>query len=334
MKKTLAIYGTRPEYLKLKPLLSRDDSIKSLFIKQHTDIIDFGTSTHQIEINNSCPNRLNSIFHNIFLKADSVIEDYENIIIQGDTATVAASALTAYHLKKRLLYIEAGLRSFDMENPYPEEGYRQMVSRISDVNFCPTELSASNLRKEKVSGEIIVTGNTILDDLCPYKKNLRYSSKVLVTLHRTENLPIISAWLKLIDRAASWHEDIEFIYPAHPNPEILKASKSLKHVKVIKPLSHDSLLKLLSECRLVISDSGGVQEEASFFNKKVIVCRKTTERPEGIASGHLHLCSSPSFFLDIFKKIVNNYSINAPCPYGDGQSSRRIISFLKNDKSR
>jgi|TARA_R110001583_G_scaffold8965_11_gene42345 UDP-N-acetylglucosamine 2-epimerase (non-hydrolysing) len=330
MNPTLAIYGTRPEYLKIGPILRANDSIKSLFIKQHTDIIDFGVANHMVDISDVCSNRLNSIFSQIFLKAEKVIDLYKNIIIQGDTATVAACALVAYHLKKEIIYIESGLRSFDMQNPYPEEGYRQIVSRLANVNFCPTLLSAANLRQEKIIGKIITVGNTGLDNLLPYKNKTSYSNKILITLHRTENISLLSDWFSEIDKAAAQHPQIEFIYPVHPNPQVAQKARSLKHVKTVPPLEHRALLDLLKDCRLVITDSGGIQEEASFLNKKIIVCRKVTERPEGIDSGHLHLCPAPSFFLDIFSDTFYNYQINAKCPYGDGRSAPKIINMLKN----
>ena len=168
--KILAIYGTRPEYLKIKPLIIKSKGlIKTCFIKQHTNIIDFGKSDFSIEIENTCTNRLNSIFSEIFLKAEAYISQFDAILIQGDTATVAASALAAYHLKKKIIYLESGLRTYDLENPYPEEGYRQMVARIADINLCPTNLSAKNLKKEKVKGKIFVVGNTSLDNIIKYK---------------------------------------------------------------------------------------------------------------------------------------------------------------------
>ena len=153
--KILAIYGTRPEYLKIKPIIEKSKgTIKTCFIKQHTNIIDFGKSDFSIEIENTCKNRLNSIFSQIFLKTETYFSEFDCILIQGDTATVAASALVAYHLKKKIIYLESGLRTYDLKNPYPEEGYRQMVSRIADINLCPTKLSAKNLKKEKTKGSI------------------------------------------------------------------------------------------------------------------------------------------------------------------------------------
>lgn len=328
--KILAIYGTRPEYLKIKPILAENKEIKSLFIKQHTDIINFEKYDYCLEIQNSCCNRLNSIFEQIFLKAETIISQFDSIIIQGDTATVAATALLAYHLKKKIIHIEAGLRTYDLENPFPEEGYRQIVSRISDVNFCPTDISRKNLKKELTKGESYVVGNTSLDNIKNIKSS--YKNQILITLHRNENLNIVDEWLIQIDKIASKNKNIEFLFPAHPNPKIIEAAKKIKHIKVCKPLQHNELIDYLKDCLFVITDSGGIQEEACFLNKKIIVCRKTTERPEGIQSGHIILCKKPKALKNIFKKIFCKYKINSQCPYGDGFSSKKIIKILCDKK--
>jgi UDP-N-acetylglucosamine 2-epimerase (non-hydrolysing) len=328
MKKTLVVYGTRPEYLKVKTLIGLSDSIDSLFVKQHTDIIDFGVFDHSIQVEDSCRNRLNSIFQQVFLKAEGIISKYDNVVVQGDTATVAAISLVAYHLKKKIFYIEAGLRSFDWENPFPEEGYRQMVSRIATVNLCPTELSAQNLRNEGVLGAVHIVGNTILDTLSEYKCNTGYSNKVLITLHRNENLKILPQWFAALNKIASSHPSLEFLYPVHPNPIIVKEAQKLDKITLLEPLEHDAFLKILKDCCFVISDSGGIQEEGSFLNKRVIVCRKTTERPEAIESGHLILCGAPSDLEKTVEMVVDNFTINARCPYGDGKSSKKISKII------
>ena len=332
MKRTLVVYGTRPEYLKVKTLINLSESIHSLFVKQHTDIIDFGAFDHSIQIECPCQNRLNSIFEQVFLKAEKIINDYDNIVIQGDTATVAAIGLVAYHLKKKIFYIEAGLRSFDWENPFPEEGYRQMVSRIATVNLCPTELSADNLKQEKVLGAVHVVGNTILDSLTSYRNQTTYGNRVLITLHRTENLQLLPDWINAINVVAASHPSLEFIYPVHPNPIIAQEAAKLKNVTLLDPLEHDDFLKILKDCRFVISDSGGIQEEGSFLNKKIIVCRKTTERPEGIETGHLILCPIPANLEKTVERVANNFTINASCPYGDGKSSKRIRKIISKDE--
>lgn len=331
--KILAIYGTRPEYLKIKPVVTKSKGlIKTCFIRQHTDIIDFGNSDFSVEVNNTCKNRLNSIFSEILLKTEDYISQFDAILIQGDTATVAASALVGYHLKKKIIYLEAGLRTFDLENPYPEEGYRQMISRISNINLCPTKLSAKNLKNEKINGSIYVVGNTCLDNLIHIKKQTSYRNNVLITLHRNENIPILKDWLIAIEEFAKNNKDLKFIFPAHPNPHILEQTKLLKNIDVISPLQHQELLNILKDCRFIITDSGGIQEEACFLNKKIIVCRKTTERPEGIESGHITLCQEPSRFIEIAELIKSSYMIKSKCPYGNGKSSIKILKYILNER--
>lgn len=327
--KILAVFGTRPEYLKIKSVVEASkNKIKTLFVGQHTNIINFGTSDYYIDIENSCSNRLNSIFEQIFKKIESIISEFDAILIQGDTATVAATAMVAYHLRKKIIYLESGLRTYDLDNPFPEEGYRQMVSRIADINLCPTKLSAKNLKKEKVKGSIYITGNTSLDNLIQYKKNTSYQNKILITLHRNENLPIIKFWLSEIDKLAEKYKDIEFVYPVHPNPSIKNEAENCKYIKKIEPLQHSELLDILKDCKFVITDSGGIQEEACFLNKKIIVCRKTTERPEGIHSGHIYICEKPESLKHHFLKINNDFLISKKCPYGNGKSAKKIINLL------
>ncbi len=333
MRKIIAIYGTRPEFLKIKPLIkASNNEIKTCFIKQHTDIIDFGAFDFSIEINNNCENRLNSIFEQIFLKAETIISQFDAVLIQGDTATVAASAFVAYHLKKKVIYLESGLRSHDLDNPYPEEGYRQVVARLADINLCPTRLSARNLKNEKVKGEIHVVGNTALDNIVKYKNQTSYGNNVLITLHRNENLFFIKDWLKAIDSFAAENKDLNFIMPVHPNPLIKEAIQlcNNNNINLLNPISHEALINILKDSKFVITDSGGIQEEASFLDKKIIVCRKTTERPEGIKSGHTILCIKPDELKAICFNINKNYQINSKCPYGKGNSSNIIIKLLNN----
>jgi len=330
--KILAIFGTRPEYLKIKPVINASNNkIKTLFVKQHTDIIDFGNNDYCIDIENVCKNRLNNIFEQIFKKTESIISEFDAVLIQGDTATVAATAMVAYHLKKKIIYLESGLRTYDLENPFPEEGYRQMVCRIADINLCPTKQSAKNLKKEKVKGSIHVVGNTSLDNLINYKNKTNYNNKILITLHRNENLPIIGKWLSEIDKIAQQYNDIEFIYPIHPNPIIKSEADKCKNIKKINPLEHSELLTILKDCKLIITDSGGIQEEACFLNKKIIVCRKTTERPEGIYSGHIYLCKNPEELVSQFLNLNKDFIISNKCPYGNGKSAKKILTILSNE---
>jgi len=207
-----------------------------------------------------------------------------------------------------------------------------MIARLADVNFCPTELSKKNLINEKVKGECHVVGNTVLDNLLSYKDKCKYTNKVLVTLHRRENHHQIDKWFKELNQLAKNNTELDFILPIHPNPNVQKHKHLLTNINVVEPLSHPELLDVLVKCKLVISDSGGLQEEGSFFNKKVIVCRETTERPEAIKTGHLYLCTFPKDLPIKFDQLINDYYINSKCPYGDGKSSLKIKGFLDGKK--
>jgi UDP-N-acetylglucosamine 2-epimerase (non-hydrolysing) len=200
--------------------------------------------------------------------------------------------------------------------------------------LCPTELSLTNLNNEKVKGKSFVVGNTVLDNLYETKKNSTYGNKVLITLHRRENHEIMETWFKTLNNLSEKFSNLEFIFPIHPNPNVKKFETLLSdNIKVIEPLEHKELVNLLLNTKFVITDSGGIQEESSFLNKKVIVCRKTTERPEGIETGHIHLCESPDRLIEMVYKIDSNYYIDNVCPYGDGQSSIKILNILINDYS-
>jgi len=323
----LFCFGTRPEWLKIKPIISLMNryQYQLLFTGQHRDLLNDISVDYTIEIFDSI-NRLDKILAECLLQFP--IGPFNAVLVQGDTASAFACALAAFHRGLKIYYLESGLRSYDLNHPYPEEGYRQMISRISNVNFCPTNLSKQNLDNELVFGENIVTGNTVLDNLISYKDKCSYDNKVLVTLHRRENHHWMDKWFIELESLANKYANLEFILPIHPNPNVQIHSNILNKVKVINPLPHNDLLDILISCKLVISDSGGLQEEGSFFNKKVIVCRKTTERPEAIETGHLHLCKSPQQLKEIFDSLIKNYYINQNCPYGDGQSSQKIIKYL------
>jgi UDP-N-acetylglucosamine 2-epimerase (non-hydrolysing) len=328
----LVVYGTRPEYIKIKPLINEFDSqkikYKILFTGQHKDIatINSDFSIEMVEMSN---NRLDSIIKNCLSLKDEYFDGIDYIIIQGDTSTALGLAIAAFHRKIKIIHLEAGLRTFDFDNPYPEEMNRQLISRISDINFCPTQNNYENLKNENVNGKSFVVGNTVLDNLVEYKKHCEYTNKVLITLHRRENHSIISDWFFEINKLASINKHLEFILPLHPNPEVQKHKHLLKDVKIIEPLSHDELLKILVKTKIVITDSGGIQEECSFFNKKALVCRKTTERPESVGFTSF-LIDSPDNLFQEFNKHVNSFDIEYESPYGDGYSSKKIVEILKN----
>ena len=185
-------------------------------------------------------------------------------MVQGDTATSLAVALSAFNQKKKIIYIESGLRSYDFEHPYPEEGYRQLIARIADYNFCPTSISKINLLNENILGKSFVVGNTALDNLLDIKKNAKYKNIVPVTLHRRENLKYIDEWFKNLNIIAQQNQDLEFILPLHANPLIKKYKNLLNKLKILNNLNHSDFLKLLKDAKFIITDSGGIQEEGSF----------------------------------------------------------------------
>lgn len=321
----LLCFGTRPEWLKIKPLIKVLDNYQLLFTGQHPDLLKDLKVDYKITVGDN-PNRLDQLISDCLLQFPE--GDFDSVLIQGDTASAFACAIAAFNKKKKIYYLEAGLRSYNLEHPYPEEGYRQMIARLADVNLCPTELSRQNLLNEKVKGTCHVVGNTVLDNLLPYKDRCEYTDKVLVTLHRRENHLQMNEWFTEVNKLAENNPNLEFILPIHPNPNVQKYKHLLTNVSVVEPLSHSELLEILIKCKLIISDSGGLQEEGSFFNKKVIVCRKTTERPEAIETGHLYLCLSPKELKSKFGKLINNYYIDSTCPYGDGYSSLKIKNII------
>ena len=323
----LLCFGTRPEWLKIKPLVNILDKneYQLLFTGQHPDLLKDIDVDYKINMSQS-NNRLDQIISDCMIQFPD--GNFNSVLVQGDTGSAFGCALAAYNRKLKIYYLEAGLRSYDLEHPYPEEAYRQMIARISDVNLCPTTLSKQNLLNEKVNGECYVVGNTVLDNLIEYKSNCEYTNKVLVTMHRRENHYWMDKWFIEINNIAKANPELQFILPLHPNPNVQKHKHLLTNVTLVDPLSHAELLDILVKCRLVISDSGGLQEEGSFFNKKVIVCRKTTERPEGLDTGHLYLCDTPDNLSDTFGKLNKNYYIDIDCPYGNGRSSNNIKKLL------
>ncbi len=320
----LICFGTRPEWLKVKPLIDIMDrkDYKLLFTGQHEDLLSDIRVDFKVHIEESFRHtRLDSIM--IGCMEYFPHYSFSGVLVQGDTASAFACALAAYHRGIKVYYLEAGLRSYDLENPYPEEGYRQMIARLADINFAPTQLSADNLIAERVKGIVHIVGNTVLDNLMKYDKG-SYGDTILVTMHRRENHHWLDEWFKEINQLAIDYPHYKFILPIHPNPNVQKWKHLLPNINVVEPLTHNETINILKDSKLVITDSGGLQEEGSFFNKKVIVCRKTTERPEGIETGHLHMCETPNDLKVLFGIIEKNPYISTNCPYGDGYSAQKI----------
>tara|TARA_Y100000389_G_scaffold203606_2_gene252650 strand:+ start:796 stop:1785 length:990 start_codon:yes stop_codon:yes gene_type:complete len=326
-KPILLCFGTRPEWLKIKPLIKLMDrsQYQLLFTGQHPDLLRDINVDYQINIPPHS-NRLDAVISACLLQFPD--SEFDGVLVQGDTASAFACGLAAFNRQLKIYYLEAGLRSYNMQHPYPEEAYRQMVARIADVNLCPTTLSAKNLENELVHGKIHVVGNSVLDNLLPYKDKCEYTNKVLVTLHRRENHYWMDKWFIELNNIAKKYPNLEFILPLHPNPNVQKHKHLLTNINIVEPLPHSELLEILVKCKFVISDSGGLQEEGSFFNKRVIVCRKVTERPEAIPTGHLHICNSPTDLEKLVDFINEKYYIDVACPYGDGKTSEKLIKLL------
>ena len=328
----LLTYGTRPEYIKIKPLIDKlnlnNVNYKILFTGQHKDIVN-QDSDYVLNFKEYSENRLNNILMNCLSIPDEWFNDIEYVLVQGDTTSVLGISLSAFHRKIKVIHLESGLRTYDLENPYPEELNRQIVSRISDINFCPTEQNYSNLLNEQVIGKSFVVGNTVLDNLLQYKERCEYTNKILITLHRRENHDLIHEWFYVINELSKEYPQYEFILPIHPNPNVSKHKHLLTNVKVINPLSHEELIEVLIKCSLVITDSGGLQEECSFFNKKCLVCRNTTERQESLDKSSF-LINSPENLKSEFDNHLKNKKINYICPYGEGNSSDKIVKIIIN----
>ena len=331
INKLLICYGTRPEWIKVKPIIDKlkesNIEYKTLFTGQHKDLVTDKADYMLPMIEDIGNNRLDSIVSGILKSVDGIIDNYDYILVQGDTTSVFSIALAAFHRGKKIIHLEAGLRTYDNNNPYPEEFNRSAVSRMADIHLCPTNHSADNLMDEGVEGAIYVVGNTVLDNLVDIETS--YNNNIIVTMHRRENHFQIKEYFKVINKLAGDNKHLNFILPIHPNPNVYSHKNILTNVDVINPVSYNEMLKLLSECSMIISDSGGIQEEASFFNKKVIVCRKVTERPESVGI-HSFLCDSPNKLESMFYDIVNDgYEINEKCPYGDGKSAEKILEVFK-----
>lgn len=327
----LIIYGTRPEFIKVKPLIDEltieKIPFKTLFTGQHKDLVTFKADFNLNMVNNT-NNRLDNIINNCTLIPDEWFENIEYVLVQGDTTSVLGLTLTAFNRQIKVIHLEAGLRTYDNKNPYPEEMNRQLVSRIADINLCPTDLNLTNLENENVMGKSFVVGNTGLDNLLNYKSKCEYGDKILVTLHRRENHDKIDKWFEAINQLAKQNSKYEFILPAHPNPNVQKHLSILKNITVINPLNHNDLIELLIKTSLVITDSGGLQEECSFFNKKCLVCRETTERPESLGMTSF-LVKEPNELIDLFNHHIDKKNINYDSPFGDGFASKKIVKILK-----
>ena len=325
----LLSYGTRPEWIKIKPIIDKLElPYMVLFTGQHEDLAQ-GEYDYKLEFP-KCENRLDAAFAAV-ANTEFLFHDIKYVLVQGDTASAFAVALAAFHRGIKVIHLEAGLRSFNLQHPYPEEFYRKTISSLADVHLCPTAENYENIMREKTSTNKIhaqVVGNTVCDNLTHLKPE--YGDEVLVTLHRRENHFKMDEWFTALDAIAEQNPELTFTLPIHPNPNVIKHKDLLKHVNVVDPIPYEEFIERLSKCRFVISDSGGIQEESAFLRKKCIVCREYTERIEGIGV-FSKLCKYPyqlartaqSFIIDYIPKVSR-------CPYGDGNSADKVVKVLED----
>jgi len=342
----LIAFGTRPEIIKLFPVIreARKQRIafKTVFTGQHLDLYkdvkdlvpepDFVLDSHRV-----MPSKESSLGHSftrICQDADKLFSKnkFTFVVVQGDTTTAWAIAQMAFFHKTRIAHVEAGLRTFDLHNPYPEEANRTLITELADLHFAPTQIAYSYLKKRGKQGVYFV-GNTIVDAVKYFHDKLQLGSiktskKVLITLHRRENHSRMAKIFALIQDVASQNPDLIFVFPIHPNPNVRKHQGILQasNIKIIAPLPYPKMLRLLSQSVFIITDSGGIQEEATCLNKKVLIVREKTERQETIDIGLGRLVG-----LDIAKHIKWAREPNEKkiiSPYGKGDASRKIIQIL------
>jgi UDP-N-acetylglucosamine 2-epimerase (non-hydrolysing) len=324
MKNIAIVIGTRPEYIKCLPLLKSSNIYKLIYVEQHNDLISIEHEHLKLKIIHYSESRLNNIISSL-LHSSLLDTEWDAILVQGDTVVAFAAALMAFNKQIKVIHLEAGLRTYDNDNPYPEEGYRKMIDSIASIGLCPSSLAAENLKREGFGGKIIVVGNTSIDAIKEYKLIPQLSNKILITLHRRENWPIIDTFFEVIEELAMKYPDLEFIFPMHPNPIIKKHINIFKKVKVIEPLDHKLLCSIIAECNSIISDSGGIQEEASYLGKKIFCCRKVTERVE-LLNNYVILTATPE---DLFLRFSPQTEImNSSTVYGYGDACEKINSYL------
>jgi UDP-N-acetylglucosamine 2-epimerase (non-hydrolysing) len=326
MNNIAIIIGTRPEYIKCLPLLKSSNRYKLVYVQQHTDLVKLDLEHEIVPIQEYGENRLNNIISSI-LHSRILDKSWDAIMVQGDTVVAFAAALSAFNKNIEVIHLEAGLRTYDTKNPFPEEGYRKMIDCISSYGLCPSHQSVCNNIKEGFCGQLVNVGNTSIDAIAKYNLIPKITNKVLVTLHRRENWDIIEGFFEAIEFLANKYTELEFILPIHPNPLITKHASIFKKVKVIQPLDHKSLCIIMADCNTIISDSGGIQEEAAYLGKKIFCCRKTTERSE-LLDTYVILTPTPEILINTF--LPQTSQLPKSLVYGDGDSCIKINEFIEN----
>ena len=360
----MTIFGTRPEAIKMCPLvqeLDRRPDINSLccVTAQHREMLDsvldiFGRKP-DYDLNIMQPRQtLSAITSKCLTGMDDVLAQVKPdlILVHGDTSTTFSGALAAFYHQIPVGHVEAGLRTYDKWSPFPEEMNRKMVGCIADLHFCPTVANRDNLSKEDITKGVFLTGNTVIDALqTTVKQDYHFSTEILnrldytnrkvilVTCHRRENYgqPMVNI-MTALRRVADAFPDVELVYPVHLSPVVQEAAHSHldghERIHLIDPLSVDEMHNLMARCYLVMTDSGGLQEEAPALGKPVLVLRRETERPEAVAAGTVLLAGVEEE--DIFSmastllsdRTAYDRMAHAVNPYGDGQACRRIADAI------
>ena len=362
MKKVMLIFGTRPEAIKMCPLVKELKTRKNIETKvcvtgQHREMLQQVLKVfdvvpdYDLDIMKS-KQTLFDVTINILDRIRQVLEceKPDIVLVHGDTSTTFVTALACFYLHIPVGHVEAGLRTYNLDSPWPEEFNRQAVSIISKYNFCPTEMSKQNLIKEmKDESSLYITGNTAIDALKTTIKedysndNLDWakdSKLIMLTAHRRENLgePMRNMF-KAIKRIVNEHPDVKVIYPIHLNPTVREIANEIlgeeERIRIIEPLEVIDFHNFLARSYMILTDSGGIQEEAPSLGKPVLVMRDTTERPEGIKAGTLKLVGTDeNVIYENFKLLLENDEeyqkmSKAQNPYGDGFACKRIADILE-----
>lgn len=365
MKKIMLVFGTRPEAIKMCPLVNELKTRKNIETKvcvtgQHRQMLDQVLETFNIvpDYDLDIMKEKQTLFDvtvEILEKIKELLESEKPdiVLVHGDTTTTFATSLACFYLKISVGHIEAGLRTGDIFSPYPEEFNRQAVSIVSNYNFAPTNQSRDNLIQEGKNEEtIFVTGNTAIDALNTTiredysNENLEWakgSRLILITAHRRENLgEPMKQMFRAIKKVVKEYDDVKVIYPIHMNPLVRETANEIfegdDRIKIIEPLEVIDFHNFLNRSYMILTDSGGIQEEAPSLGKPVLVMRNTTERPEGVKAGTLKLVGTSeekiytSFKTLLDDKTVYNQMTQASNPYGDGNACRRIADILEYGK--
>lgn len=373
MKNILLVIGTRPEAIKIAPLIIKLKQQNQFFntkvclTAQHRQmldqVLDFFEIKADYDLDLMKPNQnLHTLTADIITAIKPVYDEFKPdwVLVHGDTTTSTAAALAAFYSSAKVAHVEAGLRTFNKQAPFPEEMNRSITGRIADLHFAPTKTSKQNLLNEAVAKETIsITGNTVIDalklgitkvneqssEIVNLKSILNLNKKIiLVTGHRRENFgdgfENICKALKTI--AENNFDDVEIIYPVHLNPNVQNPVNKLlanqSNIKLIQPLNYEAFIWLMNKSYLIITDSGGVQEEAPSLGKPVLVMREVTERPEAVEAGTVLLVGTDTqkIILETEQLLhdANAYALmsNKHNPYGDGLACDRIITILKEEK--